>query len=164
MRAKDLEYVLDWMAIQELMVEYGHAVDYGLDTGDWTRWMNVFTPQLTADYTRFLGGEPMHIPREQLVERVKKAMKPFSKLQHSTATSVKIHFKSATQAEVLAYAEVGHYFSTGGVQQEWTLAARYSHEVEKTAEGWRIRKYSMDPIHYRGNPLGLDLMRGKRHA
>jgi hypothetical protein len=164
MREKDLQYVLDWMAIQELMVEYGHAVDSSLDTGDWSRWVNVFTPQVTADYTRFLGGEPIHVTREQMGELGKTTLRPFSKVQHSTATSVKIHFKSTTQAEVLAYAEASHYFSTGGVQQEWTIAARYTHEVEKTPEGWKIRKVLLDPVHYRGNPLGLDLIQGKRYA
>ncbi len=38
------------------------------------------------------------------------------------------------------------------------------HDLEKTAEGWRIRKVMLDPIHFRGSPLGLDLAKGKRLA
>ncbi|WNG39637.1 nuclear transport factor 2 family protein [Archangium violaceum] len=163
MKDKDLQYVLDWIAIQELVAEYGQAIDFGRDTGDWSRWANVFTPQVTADYTRFRGGgEPAHLTREELAEFGRASLVPFSRVQHATANSVRIHFKSNTQAEVMAYAEVAHYFTLGGVQQEWTIIARYTHEVEKTPDGWKIRKVLLDPIHYRGNPLGLELVNGKR--
>jgi hypothetical protein len=99
-REKNLQYVLDWIALQELAVEYGQAIDYGHDTG----------------------------------------------------------------AEVMAYAEIAHYFLAGGVQHEWTIVARYSFSVEKTPDGWRIRKVLLDPVHYRGNPVGQELLRGKTLA
>jgi hypothetical protein len=162
MKEKNLQFVLDWMAIQELVAEYGQAVDAAVDSGEWSRWAQVFTPQVTADYTRFLGGEPLHVTREQLADIARTALAPFSRLQHSTANSVRIDFTSDTQARVVAYAEANHYFSLGGAQQEWVIVARYTHEVEKGAEGWRIRRVSLDPVHYRGNPLGLELIRGKR--
>ncbi len=53
-KGKDLQYVLDWIAVQELVAEYGQAIDYGRDTGDWSRWVKVFTPEVTADYSRLL--------------------------------------------------------------------------------------------------------------
>ncbi|MCP3098796.1 nuclear transport factor 2 family protein [Myxococcus sp. K15C18031901] len=162
MREKDLAYALDWMAIQELVAEYGQAIDSGKDTGDWRRWANVFTPELTADYSRFMGGEPLTITREMAAEYGRVAVGAFTRVQHSTANTVRIHFKSDTQAQVMAYAEVSHYFDLGGVQQEWTLVGRYTHDVEKTAEGWRIRKVLLDPVHYRGNPLGLEFVKGRR--
>ncbi|MCE9669730.1 nuclear transport factor 2 family protein [Myxococcus stipitatus] len=164
MREKDLAYVLDWMAIQELVAEYGQAIDFGKDTGDWSRWGNVFTPELTADYSRFMGGEPITLTREVAAEYGRVAVSAFTRVQHATANTVRIHFKSDTQAQVMAYAEVAHYFDLGGAQQEWTIIARYTHDVEKTAEGWRIRKVLLDPIHYRGNPLGLELVKGRRLA
>ncbi|MCY0997688.1 nuclear transport factor 2 family protein [Myxococcus sp. MISCRS1] len=164
MREKDTQYVLDWIAIQELVAEYGQAIDFGKDTGDWSRWANVFTPQLTADYSRFMGGEPIHITREQAAEYGRVAVSAFRRVQHATATTIRIHFKNETQAQVMAYAEVAHYFMLGGVQQEWTIVARYTHDVVKTAEGWRIEKVLLDPVHYRGNPLGLEFVQGKRLA
>lgn len=162
MKDKDLQYVLDWIAIQELVAEYGQAIDSGRDTGDWSRWANVFTPQVTADYSRFMGGEPAHFTNHQLAELGRTSVACFSRVQHATANTVRIHFKSNTQAEVMAYAEVAHYFELGGLPQEWTIIARYTHEVEKGAEGWKIRKVLLDPIHYRGNPLGLEMVKGKR--
>ena len=57
---------------------------------------------------------------------------------------------------------LAHYFPLSGVQQEWTIIARYTFSVEKTAEGWRIRKVVLDPIHYRGNMLGLEFVQGKQ--
>lgn len=162
-RAKDLQSVLDWMALQELTAEYGQAIDVGHETGDWSRWINVFTPQVTADYTRFRPGEqPFTVAREQLVEFAKQSLRGFTRVQHATAMSVRIQFKGPSQAEVMAYAEVAHYFPLGGVQQEWTIVARYTHQVEKTAGGWRIRAVLLDPIHYRGNLVGLDLVQGRR--
>lgn len=163
-KGKDLQYVLDWIAIQELVTEYGQAIDHGKDTGDWSRWVRVFTPKLVADYTRFgLTAEPLQLAKEQMGEVGSSALKGFTRVQHSTATSVRIQFKSATEAEVMAYAEVGHFFSVGGVPQEWTLICRYTHDVEKTPEGWKIRKVLLDPIHQRGNLLGLEMVQGKRH-
>ncbi|MFY2562803.1 hypothetical protein ACN469_34740 [Corallococcus terminator] len=42
------------------------------------------------------------------------------------------------------------------------LVARYTHDVEKTAEGWRVQRALLDRVHYRGNPLGLEMVKGKR--
>jgi|GEM_PF-2331398 len=162
MREQSLQYVLDRIAIQELAVEYGQAIDYGQDTGDWSRWSNVFTPEVTADYTRFMGTELLTLTREQMPEVAKAGLRSFKRVQHATAMSVGIHFKSDTQAEVMSYAEVAHYFALGGIQQEWTIIARYTFSVEKTPGGWKIRKVLLDPIHYRGNMLGLELVQGKK--
>ena len=60
------------------------------------------------------------------------------------------------------YAEVSHFFPLGGIQQDWTLVARYTFDVEKGDEGWKIRKVLLDPIHYRGNPMGLEMVNGKQ--
>ncbi|WP_225888107.1 hypothetical protein [Myxococcus xanthus] len=48
------------------------------------------------------------------------------------------------------------------LKQEWTVVIRYTHDVENTSEGWRIRRVLLDPIHYRGNPVGLEFVKGKR--
>lgn len=164
MREKDLQYVLDWIAIQELVAEYGQAIDYCRDSGEWARWVNVFTPMVTADYSRFLGSEPVTIEREKMAEIAKSALKGFSRTQHTTSTNVRIEFKSGTVAEVKAHSEAAHFFSVGGVPNEWTIVARYTHEVEKTSDGWKIRKVTLEPIHYRGNPVGLEMVQGKRLA
>jgi hypothetical protein len=161
MKPQDLQYTLDWIAIRELVAEYGQAIDFGKDTGDWSRWVNVFTPQVTADYSR-LFGEPVTMAREQMAQVGGDALAPFTRVQHATANTVRTHFKSDTEAQVMAYADVGHFFSLGGVAQEWTIVIRYTHDLEKTPEGWRIRRVMLDPIHFRGNPLGLDLVKGKR--
>ncbi len=162
MKGQDLQYVLDWIAVQELVAEYGLAIDFGKDTGDWSRWVNVFTPQVTADYSRLFGGEPITMAREQMAQVGGDALAVFTRVQHATANTVRTHFKNATEAQVTAYADVGHFFSVGGVTQEWTVVIRYTHDLEKTLEGWRIRRVLLDPIHFRGNPLGLDLVKGKR--
>ena len=162
MKGQDLQYVLDWIAVQELVAEYGQAIDFGRDTGDWSRWVNVFTPQVTADYSRLFDGEPVTMAREEMGKVGGNALAAFTRVQHATANTVRTHFKSATEAQVMAYADVAHFFMMGGVQQEWTVVIRYTHDLEKTAEGWRIRKVLLDPIHFRGNPLGLELVKGKR--
>lgn len=90
------------------------------------------------------------------------ALAAFTRVQHATANTVRTHFKGDTEAQVMAYADVAHFFMAGGVQQEWTVVIRYTHDVEKTSEGWRIRRVMLDPIHFRGNPMGLEFVKGKR--
>ncbi len=162
MKGQDLQYVLDWIAVQELVAEYGQAIDHGRDTGDWSRWVNVFTPEVTADYTRLFGGEPVTMPREQMAQVGGNALAAFTRVQHATANTVTTRFKNGTEGQVTAYADVAHFFPLNGVQQEWTVVIRYTHDVVKNAEGWRIRRVMLDPIHFRGNPLGIELVRGKR--
>ncbi|AKQ64028.1 hypothetical protein A176_000940 [Myxococcus hansupus] len=162
MREKDTQYILDWIAIQELVAEYGQAIDFGRDTGDWSRWVNVFTPEVIADYSRLFDGEPVTMARDAMAKVGGDALAPFHRVQHATANTVRTHFKSDTEAQVMAYADVAHFFYAGGVQQEWTVVIRYTHDVLKTAEGWRIRRVMLDPIHFRGNPVGLDFVKGKR--
>lgn len=41
---------------------------------------------------------------------------------------------------------------------------RYTFTVEKTPGGWKIRKVLLDPLHYRSNQVGLELVQGKRLA
>ncbi|WP_044195903.1 nuclear transport factor 2 family protein [Hyalangium minutum] len=160
MREKNLQYLLDWTSIQDLAVEYGQAIDHGRDTGDWSRWANVFTDEVTADYTR-LGFDPLTLKREQMPDVAKGALKAFHRVQHATANCVGLRFQSDSHAEVMAYAEVAHYFHAGGDQHEWTIVARYTFSVERTPDGWKIRKVLLDPIHYRGNRVGKDLLEGK---
>lgn len=55
--------------MQELVAEYGQAIDHGKDTGDWTRWERVFAPEVTSDYSRFMGVPPSTAPRAVLAAR-----------------------------------------------------------------------------------------------
>lgn len=158
----DTRRMSDWIAIQDLVAEYGQSLDSCRDSGDWSGWASIFAPEVTADLTRVMGGAPITLPREHLAEFARGSLLPFQRTQHATATTVRIRFEGEAQATALAYSEVSHYFTLGGVTQEWTLVARNTFGVVKTEEGWKIARYMLDPIHHRGNALGLELLKGKR--
>ncbi len=127
----ELQALADRIAIDDLLTRYTMAVD----TFDWDRLDEVFTPDAQIDYTA-TGGTSGSFP--EVKKWLAETLPMFTRLQHYvTQKDVRI---DGDQARVAAYffnpmaidnADGSSFFlEIGGV---------YHHELVRTDAGWRSR-------------------------
>jgi ketosteroid isomerase-like protein len=127
----ELQALADRIAIDDLITRYTVAVD----TGDWDRLDEVFTPDAHIDYTA-TGGTSGSFP--EVKRWLAETLPMFTRLQHYvTQKDVRV---DGDEARVAAYfynpmaidnADGSSFFlEVGGI---------YHHELVRTAAGWRSR-------------------------
>jgi len=124
----NLQEISDRLEIQDLMVEYCHAID----TRDWDALDDVFTADAMIDYTEMVGVKGK-LP--EIKAFLAMSMAAVSASQHIITTSqIKLDGDRATGKTIctnpMALKDNGHVFFVG----LW-----YRDEFVRTAEGWRIR-------------------------
>ncbi len=122
-----LQEISDRMEIQDLIVDYSHAID----SRNWDGLDAVFTPDAIIDYTA-VGGARGTLP--EIKKWLAEAMEAFSTFQHMSATSkITIHGDTAEGRTILhnpmVWKESGEMFYCG----VW-----YVDRYVRTPEGWRI--------------------------
>lgn len=120
----------DVLAIEDLVVAYGHAVD----DRDWDRWRTLFTADAHLDYTHS-GG--IAGPIDEVAAWMPGALSVFSWSLHSVLTH-EIRFTGPDSATGRA-----HLFNRNGL--EWEGAAElcdvgglYLDEYVRTGSAWRF--------------------------
>ena len=133
MSSDDLQYLLDRLAISDLLTTYAHAVD----TRDWELFRSVFTEDATIDYTN-AGGIAGTVT--DVTDWLGRTMEMFAATQHLVSNElVTIDGDTATVRALfynpMRFANDGPFFHCGG----W-----YNHELVRTDEGWRSRRLHED--------------------
>ena len=133
MSSDDLQYLLDRLAISDLLTTYAHAVD----TRDWELFRSVFTEDATIDYTN-AGGIAGTVT--DVADWLGRTMEMFAATQHLVSNEmVTIDGDTATVRALfynpMRFANDGPFFHCGG----W-----YNHELVRTDEGWRSRRLHED--------------------
>lgn len=133
MSSDDLQYLLDRLAISDLLTTYAHAVD----TRDWELFRSVFTEDATIDYTNAGGIAGMVT---DVADWLGRTMEMFAATQHLVSNEMVIIDGDTATVRALFYnpmrfANDGPFFHCGG----W-----YNHELVRTDEGWRSRRLNED--------------------
>jgi hypothetical protein len=122
----------DILAIQDLAIAYGHAVD----DRDWARWRALFTDDAELDYTHS-GGIAGGI--DEVAEWMPGALAAFTWSLHSAFTH-EIRFTGPDTA-------VGrvHLFNRNGVEWEGRMelcdvGGVYLDEYRRVGDGWRFSR------------------------
>ncbi len=120
----------DVLAIQDLAISYGHAVD----DRDWPRWEALFLPDARIDYTS--AGGVAGTPAE-LAAWMPDAMAAFTYGMHSISTH-EIRFVDATSARGRV-----HLFNRNGVEWEGEaevvdVGAVYEDSYRLVGDAWRF--------------------------
>lgn len=124
------ERVADRLAIGDLIVAYGYAVD----DRDWARWRALFTDDATLDY-RHSGG--IEGPVDEVAAWMPDALSVFSWSLHSVLTH-EVRFTGPDTATGRA-----HVFNRNGVdwegEQEFCdVGGLYLDTYRRVGEGWRF--------------------------
>ena len=138
----DLQQISDRIEIADLLTSYTRAID----TGEWDRLDDVFTPDAHIDYTATGGLEGSY---PEVKTWLAQTLPMFPRRQHIVAQSEVILEGGA--AAVTAY-----FLNPMIVPQEdgsellWEFAGFYRHKLVRTERGWRSRELVEDLAWKRG--------------
>lgn len=128
----------DRQAIVDVVIRYCVAVD----SRDWTMFASCFAPVLTTD-----AGE---LTSEEFVGIVQGALPGFQRTQHlSTNHVVTFHGSDRATCASDMYAQHLLEESSGGTY--YLLRARYTEDLIRTPDGWRIRSITTTDRWEEGN-------------
>ncbi len=142
MSTEDVRSLLDHRDIVQLTIDYCWA----LDTGDWDRLRDVFTPDATADLGA--GGQT---GIEEIIGRVSAALGPLDDSQHMVSNHQLTIDPRGNEATGRCYLQAQHIRHDVEGEPHYMVAGRYEDRYVRTEEGWRIAHRTIVPMWRRGN-------------
>jgi 3-phenylpropionate/cinnamic acid dioxygenase small subunit len=141
----------DVVEIQQLLYRYARAID----AKDWKSLEAVFTPDARIHYAIERGAE---LGFGELGPWLARAMQIFKQTQHViTNPLVEV---TGDVARCTAYLVGTHVqVRLDGRETLTTEGSRYSDELVRTPQGWRIRARRLDRLWLNGEYLGPDQVR-----
>jgi hypothetical protein len=137
----------DRQRIVDLCVNYAIA----LDTRDWDRLRQVFTPDAVADYSGDLG---MQSGYEAIERACRGALERLTASQHLLGNHL-VRFSSPDVADALCYFQATHVDDRIAGERIYVIAGRYDDHCIRTPEGWKITYKKLTPMWVSGNPAVL---------
>jgi hypothetical protein len=145
----------DLLADRVELVELPAKMAWNLDHKEWSDMLDLFTEEVRVDYTSLNGGEPVTVPRKDLIEKWRTNREGLSATQHLVSNQlVRITGDSAT---VTAMFQATHVLPNPYGGPMWTLGGRYTYGMVRQQDGWRINSIAMDIIWADGNRHIRDL-------
>lgn len=138
----------DRLAIEEVLIRYTRAID----TGEWDRLDEVFTPDAAIDYTQSGGIEGSYA---EVKPWLADNLPIFPKRMH-TLGQVEVRHREVAPDSDEQVADVAAYFhnpmmlSTGDSEVLVELGGIYHHEMVRTPAGWRSRRLLEELVWKRG--------------
>ncbi|MFD3544471.1 nuclear transport factor 2 family protein [Streptomyces sp. NPDC058655] len=136
----DLTTVMDRLAIDEVVTGYAVAVD----DGDWAAYRALFTARGRADYTSAGGIEG---PAAEVADWLEETMKLFPVRQHLIVNRlIRVEEQGGSPGDTARVRAdflnpmrlAGGEFDGGVTAPNFVAAGRYSFELARTRDGWRL--------------------------
>lgn len=134
--------VQDKQEITELCYRYGLA----LDGRDWTALAACFTPDAKAYY---MDKAPC-LGYQAIEDTCREALTPMSATQH-LISNVVISL-DGDRAESRCYLQAQHVRAGTPGGDNFIIAGRYTDQLVRTPDGWRIRERRLEVMWADGNP------------
>lgn len=150
--ARKLQLLWDKLAIDQLMLQFGRA----LDQHDWTAYRDCFADEIEVDFADLTGRPPVRVAADRWTDFARAALDPVRCLHQYSNHLVHVQGDSATS---VLYMEAKHFRATdrGGsenVQHGW-----YENDFARIDGRWRITRLRQRLAWVTGNEGVLDLGR-----
>ena len=132
-----------------------HRFTAGMDLRDWDAFRSVFAAELLLDYTSYRGGEPVVIPADAWVDRVRRRFSTLLATQHSLSNH-RIEL-DGDEARCLTYVEAMHVAAIDGTEQWCVVGGQYDDLLRRTPDGWLITRKKLSVRWVTGDRRVLDL-------
>jgi len=147
MNEKTIAWMNDRLEIEGLLVRYCTIVD----TRDFERFDEIFTPDAVIDYTD-AGGIRGTLP--EIKAWLTKALEPFGLVQHIVSNfDIRIEGDRA-QSVCYLFNPMGLGKRGGEITLFW-CGGRYLDELVRSDDGWRIAKRTNELHYMHGAPEGV---------
>ena len=139
--ALDNDLVKDRIAITDVVNSMGTLADLG----QYDRLQQLFTDEVTVDYTSLFPGEVQNISSEQLMTQWQSTLPGFDATQH-LITNHQIEV-SGDEATAIAYVRATHKLGDA----MWVVGGYYVDELVRTDEGWKLQAIQYNALYEEGN-------------
>jgi len=143
---RTLARLMDRLAIEEVLVRYSTLIDskqFDRLAGE------VFTADAIVDYTRAPGGIAGTVA--EVTAWLSKVLAPFKVLQHMLGNFDIVVDGDTARSTCYFHNPMGLGTPDGGVSVFW-CGGRYTDELVRTPQGWRIRHRIDDVLYMQGLP------------
>ncbi|MCZ0997894.1 nuclear transport factor 2 family protein [Streptomyces mirabilis] len=137
------------------IVELCTRMGWHLDHCQWDELVDLFTEEIRLDYTSLNGGEPVTLPRKDVIEKWRSNREGLAATQHLVSNQL-VDVDGDT-AVATAMFQATHLLPNDFGGPLWTLAGEYRYVLLRTADGWRITGLTMSIIWAEGNRNIRDL-------
>ncbi len=115
------------------------------DLRQWSQLQELFTEEVTIDYTSLFEGEVQNISSQQLMTQWQSLLPGFDATQHLiTNHQITVNGDKAT---VLAYVRATHKLG----DEMWVVGGYYVDELVRTDEGWKIKAIQYNALYEEGD-------------
>jgi ketosteroid isomerase-like protein len=138
----DVQLISDRLEIADLLTRYTRAID----TGDWDRLDEVFTPDAAIDYTA-TGGIAGELPE---VKQWLSEVLPMFPRRHHVLGQAEVHVDGDSAAVTAYFLNPMVLPQEDGSELLWEFGGYYRHALVRTADGWRSRELTEELVWKRG--------------
>ena len=126
-----VQLLLDRMAITELI----HCYATGVDTRDWPLFRSIFTEEIEVwlGSTAASAAPLKRVHADTFTERVSRTIGRFAVTQHVL-----------TNHRITVHGDYRHVHRPEEAGQSvWDIGGYYTHHLTRTAQGWKIARYTL---------------------
>ncbi|MET3544683.1 hypothetical protein ABID47_001277 [Paenibacillus favisporus] len=147
--------LLIWMN-KMAVIETVSKFAYYADSREWESLQQLFTEEVTVDYTSLAGGEPITIPASMLMDNWNQSLTPLKATQHLISNQL-VDFENEDRAVCRAYFQAQHDFPNSFGGSQWTLGGKYLFRFVKEHGQWKITELVMTAVWASGNQNIMNL-------
>ncbi|WP_326655761.1 nuclear transport factor 2 family protein [Streptomyces anthocyanicus] len=137
------------------IIELCTRMAWHLDHCEWDQLVDLFTDEIRLDYTSLNGGEPVTLPRKDVIGKWRSNREGLQATQHLLSNHL-VTVDGAT-AHTTAMFQATHLLPNPFGGPTWTLGGEYRYGLMRTADGWRISALTMNILWADGNRHIRDL-------
>jgi len=155
----DLQQLLDRTAIVDVVNRYAT----GLDRRAWPLLRSIFSDEIDMEFSS-VGMKPGRYSADRWVRSAEVLFAGFGPTQH-TLTNHAVAVEG-DKAETVVYMQAEHFIVDDAPEDNrWTIGGYYTHELLRSAEGWRIHAMALHMTWQTGNRnlSGIAIERGRKH-
>lgn len=126
-------------------------IEIAVDRKDWARARSFFADSVRVDFTSLVGGQPETIPADGLIQGWSGNLKGDKDSLHMRG-----HPLLAIQGDRATVFSNGYAWNRkpgapDGSGDLWEVWGNYTHELERTARGWKVTAFTFVKTHERGS-------------
>lgn len=148
--ARRLQLLWDKLAIDQLMLRFGRA----LDLHDWEAYRACFADRVEIDFGDLLGRGPKVVDADAWTAFARAALEPVTCLHRYTNHLVTV---KGDAAESVLYMEACHFLGSAGGTRENVQHGWYENRFVRDAGHWKIGRLRQRIVAVTGDPHLLDL-------
>lgn len=126
-------------------------IEIAVDRKDWARARSFFADQVRVDFTSLVGGQPATIPSDALMQGWSANLRGDKASLHIRGHALVTVSGDRATVHSNGYAWNRKPGAPDGSGDLWEVWGNYTHELQRTPQGWRVVGFTFTMTHERGS-------------